>query len=245
MTDAWLDTRIAARREHAPGLVTLTLEGSLAPFEAGQWANISLDIDGERVRRAYSLASAPGAPPELFVTLVPGGRFSPRLFALGPGDPIQIERQPQGFFTLRWLPPARDLWLVATGTGLAPYISMLRAGELFSRFEQVVVVHGVRTVAELAYREEIASLGARYVAAVTRDADATGVEHGRITALLESGRLEEAAGLALDPARSHLMLCGNPQMIEDLSQLLGARGLTKHRQRKPGHVTAESFWELK
>lgn len=239
---AWLDTKIAERHEWAPGLVTLKLEGSLSPFEAGQWANISLEIDGERVRRAYSLASAPGAPPELFVTLVPGGRFSPRLFELRPGNPLQIEKQPQGFFTLRWLPPAKELWLLATGTGLAPFVSMLRSGEVLARFERVVVVHGARTLGELAYRDELARLPVGYVAAVTREPGAEGVSHGRITTLLSSGALEEAAGLALDPERSHLMLCGNPQMIEEVSELLAPRGFRKHRQRKPGHLTAESFW---
>lgn len=238
---AWLETKLASRHDWAPGLVTLKLEGSLEPFEAGQWANIGIELDGEWVRRAYSLASAPGAPPELYLTLVPGGRLTPRLLELRPGDPIQIERKPQGFFTLRWLPPAKDLWLVATGTGLAPYVSMLRAGEVLSRFERVVVVHGVRQVADLSYRDEIQAL-ARYVPAVSREPNASGVEHGRITTLLESGALERSAGLALDPERSHVMLCGNPQMIEEVSALLAARGLRKHRQRKPGHVTAESFW---
>jgi ferredoxin--NADP+ reductase len=242
---AWLDSRIVARRDWAPGLASLVLDGELAPFEAGQWTNVALNLDGERVQRAYSLASAPGAPPELFVASVPGGRFSPRLAALAVGDALQLQRQPQGFFSLRWLPPAKDLWLVATGTGLAPYVSMLRAGAVLERFERVVVVHGARTVAELAYRDELRALGAvRHVAAVTRQAGAEDVEHGRVTTLLQSGQLERAAGFELDPARSHLMLCGNPAMIDDVSALLERRGLIRHRQRKPGHVTVERYWEL-
>lgn len=244
---AWLETRVARRREWAPGLVSLTLADPMGDFEAGQWANIALEVDGARERRAYSLASPPGAPAELYVALVPGGRFTPRLFELEAGAPIEIERQPQGFFTARWLPEAKDLWLVATGTGLAPYLSMLRSGALES-FDRVVLVHGVRQASHLGYREELEARVRQsdghlsYVPVVSREPDAAGVLHGRITGLIASGELERAAGIQLSPDASHLMLCGNPQMIEEASSLLAERGLLKHRQRKPGHVTVESYW---
>lgn len=239
---AWLETVVAERREWAAGLVTLKLAGELEAFEAGQWANLSLDIDGTRERRAYSLASAPCAPPELFVALVPGGRFSPRLFELRAGAAISVERKPQGFFTLRWLPEARDLWLVATGTGLAPFVSMLRAGEVFQKFERVVLVHGVREPSHLAYRDELAKTPTVSVPVVSRDPTAQGVLHGRVTTLLASGELERAAGLTLSPEHSHIMLCGNPEMITEMTTALDARGLRRHRQRRPGHVTVESYW---
>lgn len=222
-------TCISHRHEWAPGLVTLRLEGNLEPFEAGQWTNIALQIEGESVRRAYSLASAPGQPPELFVSLVSGGRFTPRLLELRPGDALQIDPRPQGFFTLKWLPEAKELWMLATGTGLAPFVSILRQGDVFSRFERVVVVHGVRDESQLAYRDEIASLRATHVPAVSR-------VQGRITALLERRELD------IDPDRAHVMLCGNPAMIAEVSEILERRGLRKHRQRRPGHVTAESYW---
>lgn len=227
-----IETRIVDRHDWAPGLVTLKLEHSLAGFEPGQWTNVALEIDGERERRAYSLASAPGAPAELFVSLVSGGRFTPRLLALEPGDAIHLDEKPQGFFTLRWVPKAHELWLMATGTGLAPYVSMLRQRDALSRFERVVVVHGVRSEAELAYRDEIVALGAEHVPAVSR-------VQGRITALIERGEID------VQPDRAHVMLCGNPEMIAEVSRLLEARGLRKHRMRKPGHVTTESYWDLK
>jgi ferredoxin--NADP+ reductase len=138
--------------------------------------------------------------------------------------------------------------MVATGTGLAPYLSMLRQGDALQRFERVVVVHGVRRTDELAYREELERLGAEhagtlaYVAAVSRDPEAGSVQHGRVTALLQSGALESAAGVSLSAERSHVLLCGNPEMIGDMSALLEARGLDKHRQRRPGHVSNESYW---
>lgn len=240
---AWVAGTVVERRVWAEGLVSLKLDATLEPFEAGQWTNLALDLEGERVRRAYSLASAPGHPPELLLSLVPGGRFTPHLIALQVGDRVELEKQPQGFFTLRWLPPAKDLWMVATGTGLAPFMSMLRQGEVWQRFERVVLVHGARRTDQLAYREELAAESrVSYVPSVSREPDAPGAQHGRVTALLESGALEQAAGVELSAARSHVMLCGNPEMIAEMSALLDARGLKKHRQRRPGHVTTESYW---
>lgn len=245
---AWADAVVRERLEWAPGLFTLKLDAELEPFEAGQWTNVALVIEGERVMRAYSLVSAPGEPPELYLSLVPGGRFTPRLHALRPGDPIEIERKPQGFFTLRWLPEAKELWMVATGTGLAPYLSMLRSGALWSRFERLVIVHGVRERASLSYRDEIerhaASRAGRltYVPVVSREPESPGVLHGRVTTVLTSGALEAAAGLTLAADRSHVCLCGNPDMIKEMAELCAARGLPRHRQRRPGNVSSESFW---
>lgn len=224
-----IETRLADRHEWAPGLVTLKLGTTLAGFEPGQWTNIALELDGECVRRPYSLASVPGAPAELFVSGVPGGRLTPRLLDLAPGDALLLEPRPMGFFTLRWLPDARELWMLATSTGLAPYVAMLRHGEVFSRFERIVVVHGVREENQLAYRDEIRATGVDYVPAVSRI-------NGRITALLARG------DLIIDPTRAHVMLCGNPGMITEVSGLLAQRGLRRHRQRNPGHVTTESYW---
>jgi ferredoxin--NADP+ reductase len=245
---SWLRTHVAHRQKWAEGLVSLRLDAELEPFEPGQWTNIALDVSGERIQRAYTLASAPREPPELFVASVPTGRFSPRLAALREGDSIEIDRKPQGFFTLRWVPEAEDLWLVASGTGLAPFVSMVRDGQVFKRFRRVVVVHGVREVAHHAYHQELFLHSQAHeghlilIPVVSRDPDVPNVLHGRVTTALTRGELEIAAGVPLSPERSHVMLCGNPAMIEEMTALLGARGLKKHRQRSPGHVSSESFW---
>jgi ferredoxin--NADP+ reductase len=113
----------------------------------------------------------------------------------------------------------------------------------------VVLVHGVREAQHLAYSTEIASLSASnqgrlsYLPIVSRQSDAEGLLHGRVTTALESGALEQKAALTLSPEHSHVMLCGNPAMINEMSERLAARGLRRHRQRKPGHVTSERFWE--
>jgi ferredoxin/flavodoxin---NADP+ reductase len=244
-----IEAKITFRRDWAPGLATLGLSAALDTFRPGQFVNLGLEVAGELVRRAYSLASAPGADPEVFLNEVEGGALTPSLFRLQQGDRVLMEQKPQGFFTLDWVPPADERWLCATGTGLAPFVSMLRSGEPLQKFLRVVLVHGVRQSDQLAYAGELESLCAAsrgrfaHIGVVSRQPDAAGVLHGRITSVLESGALEQTAGLQLSPAHSHVMLCGNPTMIDEMSAQLAARGLRRHRQRKPGHVTSERFWE--
>jgi ferredoxin--NADP+ reductase len=243
-----VEAKITFRHDWAPGLRTLGLDARIADFRPGQFVNLGLELDGQFVRRAYSLASAPSAPLEFYLNEVDGGALTPALFRLRVGDGVLVESKPQGFFSLDWVPSAEALWMVATGTGLGPFISMLRSGEALAKFSRVVVVHGVRQRAELGYADEIAKLAASnaglvHIAAVSREAAGADVLHGRVTTLLASGELEARAGLVLSPDVSHVMLCGNPSMIDEMSASLAARGLRRHRQRKPGHVTSERFWE--
>ena len=116
----WSQGRLVFRRDWSPGLTTLRVEADVEPFQPGQFVNLSLEGAADEDRRSYSIASSPGAPLEFLVTEVAGGKLTPRLLALAIGDPLLVERKPQGFFTLRWVPAARDLWMVATGTGSVP-----------------------------------------------------------------------------------------------------------------------------
>ena len=241
----WSKSRVLARTEWAPGLITLRLDVEPS-FEAGQFFNLGLYLPGEFTRRAYSAASAPGAPLEFFIAEVNDGEFSPALFALGEGQHVWVEDKPQGFFTLRYVPDAEDLWLVATGTGLGPFIAMLRSGLVWERFRRVVLVHGVRDTAQLAYRAELAAWGEErplsVVTCLSRERAAAPFLSGRVTEALQNASLEGSAGVSISPDRSHVMLCGNPDMVAEMSTLLHERGLAKHRQRKPGHITIEKYW---
>jgi len=245
---AWLDCKVATRRNWADGLMTLSLDAPIDVFEPGQWVNLALRVSGELVRRAYSLASAPEQNPEFYLSLVPNGALSPKLFELSPGDRIEVEKKAYGFFTLRWLPPAEELWLVATGTGLGPFIAILRSEEVWRRFRRIVPVHGVRESSHLGYRDEILERSRSfenkltYIPVVSREPEQVSVLHGRVTTALASGELERAAGLTFSEERTHLMPCGNPAMIDEFSALSEARGLRRHRQRKPGHISAERYW---
>lgn len=248
----WIETKIASRKDWAPGLMSLTLEASTASFVPGQFVNLGLDVDagsgGPRIKRSYSLASPPGAPTEVYLSLVEGGALTPALFERGPGDRVWLDDRALGFFTLEHVPPAGRAWLLATGTGLGPFLSMLRSESIWQRFERIVLVQGVRYVAHLGYAEELQRIAAErggqliYLPLVTREAPPPGGLAGRLPTLIESGALEQRVGLTFAAPTDHVLMCGNPAMISEVQAVLGGRGLIKHRPRKPGHISFESYW---
>ncbi|MFO1399437.1 MAG: ferredoxin--NADP reductase [Burkholderiales bacterium] len=223
-------------------------------FTPGHYARLGIAQGTDpAIFRPLSIASAPSASHLEFVcTLVPGGEFSQHLARLRAGDPVEVEKASYGFLTVDSLAPGEDLWLLASGTGLAPFVSMLRDPRVWSAFAHIVVVHSVRSAAELAYAGEIRCLadatpapGARaalrYLPVVTREPGATLLTE-RIPALLEDGRLAQAAGIALDPARSRVMVCGNPDLTRALRTLLVERGFRTSRRGDRGQLAVEKYW---
>ena len=223
-------------------------------FRAGQFARLGVSkADGSVVWRAYSMVSSPHDEfLEFFSIVVPGGEFTSELSRLREGDTLLVDRQAFGYLTPDRFVDGRDLWLLATGTGVAPFLSILQDFEVWERFERIILVYSAREAAELAYRELIAGLGARdylaehghkllFIATLTRER-CPGLLNGRITHLIESGELERVAGVALSPEHSRVMLCGNPQMIDDTRALLKQRGLQLSLSRRPGQVAVENYW---
>ena len=242
MSDKWLSGTVVENRHWTETLFSLRVAGAPLEFQPGQFVRIALDINGERVARAFSFVNAPQDPVlEFYGVIVPQGPLSPRLARLSSGDALHVAGNPAGFLVLSEVPDAETLWLISTGTGLAPFLSILRTETPWRRFRKVVLVHAVRYAYELTYREVIAATPARYVTFVSRE-QAAGSLAGRIPAAIADGRLEQAAGVELAPDTSQVMLCGNPQMLKDAAAALMARGLRKHRRRAPGHITVESFW---
>jgi len=244
----WLEGRVVGQKRWTDRLFSLQVAASLGRFEAGQFVKLALDAGGERIARPYSLVNPPGGEPlEFYYNVVAQGPLSPRLAALGPGDEVHVAQNVAGFLVLSEVPEAENLWLIATGTGLGPFLSLLRTETLWQRFKEVVLVHATRLAAEQAYGEVLAAVGAargecfRRVAVVSRE-QAPGALEGRIPAALADGRLERAARTELSEARSHAMLCGNPAMVTDVTAALAARGMRKHRRRAPGHITVETYW---
>jgi len=237
-SSGWLTGTVVKNRRWTERLFSLRVAGVPLRFEAGQFVRIGLDRE---IARPFSFVNSPADPVlEFYGAVVPEGALSPRLAHLAPGAALRVAANPAGFFVLSEVPDADTLWLLATGTGIAPFLSILRTDVPWRRFRDVVVVHAVRHARELAYRDVIAGTAARYVMIVSREAD-PGSLPGRIPDRLRDGELERAAGLRLDE-RSHVMLCGNPAMIADTTATLVARGLRKHRPRAPGHITVERFW---
>lgn len=223
-------------------------------FRAGQFARLGVrKADGATVWRPYSMVSAPHDEfLEFFSIEVPDGEFTSELKHLGAGDELLVERQAHGYLTLDRFPDGRDLWLLASGTGVAPFLSILQDLEVWQRFERVVLAYSVRNVSDLAYQELIGELTQRewlegaadklvYLPVVTRDA-VPGCLHARLTALLDSGELERVAGRSIAAEHSRLMLCGNPSMVEELHARLKARGLQLSLSRRPGQLALENYW---
>lgn len=223
-------------------------------FRSGQFARLGVTkADGSVVWRAYSMVSAPHDEHlDFFSIVVPGGEFTSELSRLKEGDSLLIDRQAYGFLTLDRFVDGRDLWLLATGTGIAPFVSILQDFEAWERFDSIKLVYSVREAKELAYQDLIAGLEQRdymaeyagklqFIPVVTREQH-PGALNDRITTLIENGELERAAELALTPEHSRVMLCGNPQMIDDTRQALKQRGLQLSLSRRPGQVAVENYW---
>ncbi|GIZ51580.1 ferredoxin--NADP reductase [Noviherbaspirillum aridicola] len=219
-------------------------------FAAGQYARLGLRDETGIIWRAYSMVSAPAENSlEFYGVIVPGGLFTSRLKRIQPGAEVLVERQPYGFMTVDRFEDGEDLWLLSTGTGVGPYISILREGTAWRRFRNLVLVHGVRQADEFVYHDELERMRQappgparlQVVRAVTRD-QAPGALQGRITTLLADGELERATGLTVDASRSRLMMCGNPEMIEDMRGILHGRGLRPQRRLAPGQFVTENYW---
>jgi len=210
-------------------------------FDNGQFVMIGLEVDGRPLMRAYSIASANWEEQlEFFSIKVPNGPLTSRLQHIKPGDTVLIGRKPTGTLLIHDLFPGRNLYLLGTGTGLAPWLSIIKDPETYERFDRVILAHGVRQAKDLAYRDYIVNELPRheylseqiskkllYYPAVTREEFTwQGRDHrGRLTTLLDSGKIAADLGLApLDPGHDRAMLCGSPQMLADFRALLDARG---------------------
>jgi len=246
----WHAARVLENRHWTPALFSLRVEAPSLDFAAGQFVRIALDeVAGDaasRIARAFSFVNPPQDPVlEFYGVVVPEGPLSPRLARLQAGETLFVADNPSGFLVLDEVPQAEDLWLVSTGTGIAPFLSILRSDACWSRYRRVMLVHGVRHAPELVYRELIDSIrrekGAAfvYVPLASRER-VPGALEGRIPAAIGDGRLE-AAAVPIRPD-SQFMLCGNPDMLKDVQAALATRGLRKHRRRAPGQITVESFW---
>ncbi len=228
-------------------------------FDNGQFVMLGLEVpqpDGSRrpLLRAYSIASANWEEQlEFFSIKVQQGALTSHLRHLRPGDTVLVGRKPTGTLLLHDLHPGRNLYLLATGTGLAPWLAVVKDPETYERFDTVVLAHGVRSAGDLAYRDYILNelprhefLGEqiaaklKYYPTVTRQAFQHGAR-GRLTDLFASGRIASELGLAPpDPVHDRAMLCGGPRMLADFRALLDARGfVAAPRIGVPGHYVYE------
>lgn len=260
MSEQAANATLVERRDVTDALAYFFVAPDRAPFasfEPGQFTNLGLEVFdrsvGERrfVRRAYSPGSAPTQRErlEFYVRRVQGGRLTEALFELRPGARLWLDPAVYGRFTLEPVPADRDVVFVASGTGVAPYVSMLRSYAGRKRWRRAVLVESAREERELGYRAELEALAARdpsfvWLPTVTRAPEAStwAGSRVRIPALLEPDAFARRTGVALDPRTTHVLLCGNPSMLADVSARLGELGFAPHSRRAPGQVHTERYW---
>ncbi|MFB6435035.1 MAG: ferredoxin--NADP(+) reductase [Candidatus Malihini olakiniferum] len=245
----WVTGNVIQVTNWTDSLFSIQVEATISVFNAGQYTKVRLEIGGERIHRAYSYVNAPSNPNlEFYLVTVMKGKLSPHLHALRPGMQLEITKDAAGFFVLEEVPDCNTLWMLATGTAIGPYLSILEEGKDLERFQHIVLVHAARFANDLSYRIKIQELQLRYgdklrIQTVVSREIQSGSLTGRLPALISSGALEKAVRLPMNAETSHVMLCGNPQMVRDTYQCLKEqRQMIKHLRRRPGHITSEHYW---
>lgn len=242
----WIEGTVVENKQWTETLHSLRIEAAIAPFEAGQFSRLALEIDGEEISRPFSLVNSPEeALLDFYFIEVPGGKLSPQLAQLMSGDKIKVAAKAAGLMTLGQLASAKKLFLLSTGTGIGPFLSILKTSKVWQQFEQVILVHAVRYQNELSYPQTITSIKQHaaeqffYIPIVSRE-PAEGALTGRIPQAIENQAIEQlSAPIDTD---SQVLLCGNPDMVMDTIDVLIARGLTRHTRREAGHITIEKYW---
>ena len=224
------------------------MNAEIPAFKAGQFTKIGLTIENDHVSRPYSFVNSPAEDfLEFYFVTVPDGPLTSRLVQLKSNDPIWVMKRASGFLTLDEVPDSRHLWMLSTGTAIGPFLSILKMPEVWRRFEKVVLVHAVRYARELSFQSTIEQIKSQhgqqlcYIPFVSREAHENALR-GRIPAAIENGSLQDRAGIIITPDQSQVMICGNPDMVRDTTEILRAQGLEKNRRRTPGHISVENYW---
>lgn len=249
---AFLEERVLSVHHWTDRLFSFTTTRDTAlRFSNGHFTMIGLKVDGKPLLRAYSIVSANYEEHLEFLSIkVPDGPLTSRLQHIQVGDTIVVGKKPTGTLLIDYLLPAKRLYLISTGTGLAPFMSLIRDPETYEKFEEVILIHGVREVAELAYHDyitqelprhefldELVAKQLKYYPTVTREPFRN---QGRTTDLIESGKLFTDLGVPpLSPLEDRVMLCGSPEMLASLKELLEKRDFEEGNTTRPGDFVIE------
>ncbi|MGR5068291.1 MULTISPECIES: ferredoxin--NADP reductase [Vibrio] len=244
--------KVEKRVDWTDELFSLRVSGAPLVFKAGQFTKLALlDERGEPISRAYSVVNAPSEQfdwLEFLIVANPQGRLTPKLQKLKPGDRIFVGEVAHGDLVHDTIPKhANDLWLLSTGTGIGPFLSLLDDINLLPHSDNIVLVHGVRYGKDRVYQYLIEQLQQRYegrlkyVPIVSRES-IEGKLQGRMPELIASGELSNMADVSFSQQSSFVMMCGNPEMIKDTSQVLQTLGLDKYRTRTGGNIIYERYW---
>ena len=242
-----LNSTIISKIHITPDLAIFRImpDAGVSDFKAGQYVALGLHDKNTNklIKRAYSIGSSPENKEylEFYIAIVANGELTSNLGSLKEGDRVYTAPKITGHFTLDPIPEDSPVIMIATGTGLAPFISMLKTGDLL-KTRKITLVHGVRHITDLAYREELLMLQSMYIqnlkyfCVVSRDEETDNIYKGYVQSLIERDILQ------LDPTKDHVLMCGNPRMIEDVEKLLTPKGFIVHSKKTPGNLHFEKYW---
>ncbi|WP_027008782.1 ferredoxin--NADP reductase [Conchiformibius kuhniae] len=239
-------------KRHSPKHLTFAISRPESyRFAAGQFSRLGVREGAGFLWRAYSVISAEYADTlEYFVVLIDGGPMSAHLARLQAGDTLLLDKTAQGFFLPERFSDGAELVMLSTGSGIAPFLSILQQPEIWQRFDTLALAHSVSYHNELIFNDWIAALAEhplvgdeyaklRFLPVATRERDGTAL-HTRLPEAVANGQLAQAFGLDFDRERSRFMICGNPAMVRDTFQALLDAGFAMHRNRQPGHIMMEN-----
>ena len=248
MTEKWVQGEVVDVKHWTETLYSVKVSAPNVEFIAGQYTKVSLSINDQEVARPYSFVNSPNEDIlEFYSVSVPNGPLSTAMQKLKEGDNINIGPKGNGFLILNEIPITENIWMLATGTAIGPYLSILKTKDSWTKFKKVVLVHAVRYEKELTYQDTIRDIknqyGDRfiYISYVSREETNTSLR-GRIPKDIGNGVLEKEANIQMNPNNTHVMICGNPAMLKDTTVELKKIGLKKHRRSSPGHITTENYW---
>ncbi|URJ25066.1 FAD-binding oxidoreductase [Candidatus Blochmannia ocreatus (nom. nud.)] len=233
-------------------LFSLIVKAPVNKFIAGQFTRIGIKINNRIIQRAYSYINAPNDTYlEFYIATISSGKFTPMLHNLRPHDFIMLTKESYGHFILDEIPNCTNLWMLASGTGIGPYLSILTdncRNNKLDRFSNIILIHAVRFARNLNYLTRMHKLqcfyrGKLHVYTIISREDSVHSLFGRIPFLIKNDILEAKVGFKLDNRSSHVMLCGNPYMIRDTKKILQIKyKMQDHYKNKPGHITQERYW---
>lgn len=246
----WVTAKVIKNQKWTTRLFRLILHAPISPFIAGQFTKIALpDKNNKYIKRVYSYVNAPDNKNlEFCIALIKSGIMSNKLYLLKPGDTILITKSSSGFFTISEIPKCKTLWMFATGTAIGPFCSILQDKLEYKKFQKIILIYAVKFTKELVYLPLIRKIQKKYhenlyVQTITSQELHTNSLYGRIPTLIKNGYIESTVNEIIHPNQSHIMLCGNPDMVKDTkSVLMKYRALRKHLRRIPGHITSENYW---
>lgn len=246
----WINAKVVKIKKWTKRLFSIILHAPIQPFYAGQFAKLAIQTAKKKyIKRVYSYVNAPHDKNlEFFITLIPNGMMSNRLYLLNKGEEIFISKTASGFFTMQEIPKCDILWMMATGTAIGPFCSILQEGSGLKEFKKIILIYAVKYANELVYLPLIKKIQKKYnnkllIQTITSQEQHFNSLTGRIPELLNQEKLEKKVGYTICPKTSHIMLCGNPGMVKDTQNILiTKRNLNKHLRRISGHISSENYW---